>query len=229
MFDFDKIFKNNFLRLYFSAWSRFCSYSRINLLFFAFQLSFIIIVLLYCRHIMKYNCCLLFFGFLKMNCLLGFSSRKKVSHRKGIHRWLRLRQFMQALTADNRSFSKDFKFLTILVLSLPPQKMKYSWFEEGFATGFKSNKKTFTAEYIGKVSGITYSLTQELHPRWAWVIITVLSRLSCFVFKSGVIIYVMTCNEELTSIEEFTLIVASWVIRAWWRKIRRFVLEFKAS
>ena len=229
MFDFDKIFKNNFLRLYFSAWSRFCSYSRINLLFFAFQLSFIIIVLLYCRHIMKYNCCLLFFGFLKMNCLLGFSSRKKVSHRKGIHRWLRLRQFMQALTADNRSFSKDFKFLTILVLSLPPQKMKYSWFEEGFATGFKSNKKTFTAEYIGKVSGITYSLTQELHPRWAWVIITVLSRLSCFVFKSVVIIHVMKCNEKFMSIEEFTLIVASWVIGARWREIRIFVLEFKAS
>ena len=43
--------------------------------------------------------------------------------------------------------------------------MKYSWFEEGFATGFKSNIKAFTAEYIGKVSGVTYSLTQELHPR----------------------------------------------------------------
>ena len=184
---------------------------------------------LYCCHKMKYNCCLLFFGFLKLNCLFGFSSRKKVLHRKGIHRWLRLRQFMQALTADNRSFSKDFKFLTILVLPLPPQKMKYSWFEEGFATGFKSNKKAFTAEYIGKVTGITYSLTQELHPRWAWVIITVLSRLSCFVFKSGVIIYVMTCNEELTSIEEFTLIVALRVIKGRWREIRRFVLEFKAS
>ena len=170
-----------------------------------------------------------FFGFLKVNCLFGYSSKKKVSHRKGIHRWLRLRQFMQALTADNRSFSKDFQFVTILVLPLPPQKMKYSWFEEGFATGFKSNKKAFTAEYIGKVSGVTYSLTQELHPRWAWVIITVLSRLSCFVFKSGVIIYVMTCNDEMTSIEEFKLIVASWVIRTRWREIRRFVLEFKAS
>ena len=30
-------------------------------------------------------------------------------------------------------------------------------------------------------------------------------------------------------IEEFTLIVASWVIGARWREIRRFVLEFKAS
>ena len=29
--------------------------------------------------------------------------------------------------------------------------------------------------------------------------------------------------------EEFTLIVASWVIRAIWREIQRFVLEFKAS
>ena len=29
--------------------------------------------------------------------------------------------------------------------------------------------------------------------------------------------------------EEFTFIVASWGIRARWRKIRRFVLEFKAS
>ena len=28
--------------------------------------------------------------------------------------------------------------------------------------------------------------------------------------------------------EEFTLIVASWIIRARWREIRRFVLEFKA-
>ena len=30
-------------------------------------------------------------------------------------------------------------------------------------------------------------------------------------------------------IEEFTLIVAAWVIRARWREIRRFVSEFKAS
>ena len=30
-------------------------------------------------------------------------------------------------------------------------------------------------------------------------------------------------------IEEFTLIVASWVIRARWREIQRFVLKFKAS
>ena len=60
-------------------------------------------------------------------------------------------------------------------------------------------------------------------------IITVLSRLSCFVFKEGVIIHAMTCNEELMSIEKFTLTVASWVIWARWREIRRFVLEFKAS
>ena len=33
----------------------------------------------------------------------------------------------------------------------------------------------------------------------------------------------------LVFIEEFTLIVASWVIRARWREMRRFVLEFKAS
>ena len=31
------------------------------------------------------------------------------------------------------------------------------------------------------------------------------------------------------NIEEFMLIVASWVIRARWQEIRRFVLEFKAS
>ena len=31
-----------------------------------------------------------------------------------------------------KSFSKD---------------LKYSWFEEGFSTGFKSNIKAFTAEY----------------------------------------------------------------------------------
>ena len=31
------------------------------------------------------------------------------------------------------------------------------------------------------------------------------------------------------TIEEFTLIVASWVIRAKWREIRRFLFEFKAS
>ena len=30
-------------------------------------------------------------------------------------------------------------------------------------------------------------------------------------------------------IEEFTLIVASWVIRARWLEIQRFVLEFKAK
>ena len=30
-------------------------------------------------------------------------------------------------------------------------------------------------------------------------------------------------------IEEFTLIVASWVIRARWRKIQRFVKKFKTS
>ena len=29
-------------------------------------------------------------------------------------------------------------------------------------------------------------------------------------------------------IEEFTLVVASWVIRARWQEIRRFILEFKA-
>ena len=57
--------------------------------FFAFQFNFIIIVFLHCRHEMKYNCCLLFFGFLKLNCLFGFSPRK-ASHRNGIHRWLRL-------------------------------------------------------------------------------------------------------------------------------------------
>ena len=68
---------------------------------FAFQFNFIIIVFLHCRHEMKYNCCLLFFGFLKLNCLFGFSSRKAL-HRNGIHRWLRLWQFMQALTADNK-------------------------------------------------------------------------------------------------------------------------------
>ena len=69
--------------------------------FFAFQFNFIIIVFLHCRHEMKYNCCLLFFGFLKLNCLFRFSSRK-ASQRNGIHRWLRLWQFMQALTADNK-------------------------------------------------------------------------------------------------------------------------------
>ena len=30
-------------------------------------------------------------------------------------------------------------------------------------------------------------------------------------------------------VNSFTLIVASWVIRARWREIRRFALEFKAS
>ena len=30
-------------------------------------------------------------------------------------------------------------------------------------------------------------------------------------------------------IDGFTLLVASWVIRARWREIQRFVLEFKAS
>ena len=30
-------------------------------------------------------------------------------------------------------------------------------------------------------------------------------------------------------IEEFTLIVTSWVIGSRWREIRRFLLEFKAS
>ena len=33
----------------------------------------------------------------------------------------------------------------------------------------------------------------------------------------------------LRPIEEFTLIVASWVIRARWRKIQRFVKKFKTS
>ena len=33
----------------------------------------------------------------------------------------------------------------------------------------------------------------------------------------------------MTGTEEFTLIVASWVIKARWREIQRFVLEFKAS
>ena len=36
-------------------------------------------------------------------------------------------------------------------------------------------------------------------------------------------------KEQLGQIEKFTLIVASWVIRARRREIRRFVLEFKAS
>ena len=34
---------------------------------------------------------------------------------------------------------------------------------------------------------------------------------------------------QVVKIEEFTFIVASWVIRAKWREIRRLVLEFKAS
>ena len=37
-----------------------------------------------------------FFGFSKLNCLFGFSSRK-VSHRSGIHRWLRLWQSCRLL------------------------------------------------------------------------------------------------------------------------------------
>ena len=32
-----------------------------------------------------------------------------------------------------------------------------------------------------------------------------------------------------TKIDGFTLVVASWVIRARWWEIQRFVLEFKAS
>jgi len=35
--------------------------------------------------------------------------------------------------------------------------------------------------------------------------------------------------KKTIQIEEFSLIVASWVIRARWREIQRFVLEFKAS
>ena len=36
-------------------------------------------------------------------------------------------------------------------------------------------------------------------------------------------------GELQKSIEEFMLVVASWVIRARWQEIGRFVLEFKAS
>ena len=38
-----------------------------------------------------------------------------------------------------------------------------------------------------------------------------------------------TDKAQSVAIEEFTLIVASWVIRAGWREIRRFLSEFKAS
>ena len=44
--------------------------------------------------------------------------------------------------------------------------------------------------------------------------------ISCCCLSSGV--------SYNTTIEEFTLIVASWVIGARWREIRRFVLDFKA-
>ena len=36
-------------------------------------------------------------------------------------------------------------------------------------------------------------------------------------------------STTITGTEEFMLIAASWVIRARWREIQRFVLEFKAS
>ena len=35
-------------------------------------------------------------------------------------------------------------------------------------------------------------------------------------------------NKNFGGVEEFTLVVASWVIRTRWREIRRFVLEFIA-
>ena len=59
-------------------------------------------------------------------------------------------------------------------------------FAEGFATEFKSNMQ---ASFSRVQEMFRDSLThfQELQPRWAWVIITLLSRLS-FVVKSGVII-----------------------------------------
>ena len=49
--------------------------------------------------------------------------------------------------------------------------------------------------------------------------------------------FLILLHEEILSayfpvvllIEEFTLTVASWVIRERWREIRRSVLEFKAS
>ena len=93
-----------------------------------------------------------FFGFLKLNCLFGFSSRKKVSHRKGIYRWLCLRQFMQALAADNRSFSKDFQFLSILVLPLPPQKqIQLVW--GGLRHGIQVEHKGFYSRVYRKSFG----------------------------------------------------------------------------
>ena len=127
-----------------------------------------------------------------------------------------------------KSFSyKDFKFLTILVLPLPPQnEIQLVW--GGLRDGIQVEHKGFIAEYrkgfgphLLAYSGTTSKVS--LSNYYSFV------SFELFCFKLGVIIHPMTCNEELMSIEEFTLTVASWVIWARWREIRRFVLEFKAS
>ena len=43
---------------------------------FSFQLSFKIIVFLYCCHKIKYNCCKFIFQFIKTELFIWFSSRK---------------------------------------------------------------------------------------------------------------------------------------------------------
>ena len=67
---------------------------------FSFRLPFKIILFLYCRHKMKNNYSnyqVSFSVFSKLNVDLVFRWGKS---RKRIHRWLRLWQFMQAITAD---------------------------------------------------------------------------------------------------------------------------------
>ena len=56
-----------------------------------------------------------------------------------------------------KSFSKVFKFITILVLPLPPQN-EIQLVSGGLRHGLLQQS-------IGKVSGLIFLLTQELHPR----------------------------------------------------------------
>ena len=75
-------------------------------LFFSFQLSFKIIIFLYCLHKMKYNCCWVSFSvFQNWNFYLVFRERKRC---KGIHRWRR--HFVPKISTKWREILKCYIF-----------------------------------------------------------------------------------------------------------------------
>ena len=71
---------------------------------------------------MKYNCCLLFFRIFKTELFIWFFVEESVASQRDSSMVAVVTVHAGSYGGQQvKSFSKDFKFLTVLVLPLPPQ------------------------------------------------------------------------------------------------------------